>query len=289
MRGASLTTMMLGYGGMLLTVLGVVATVYLSAVSRESILRKRWLEYVAALDREVRFQLWRVDGERIAIGQLVAIFIAVVLAILTGDGLFVLFIAPIAVVPLMFMRARRVERVNKLEASLDTWLLLLANALKASPSLGEGFQSSAKLIRAPFSEELDLVLKEMKLGTPLDQAVLNMSSRVGSRVVSSSLATILVGRQTGGDLPAILEQSAATLREMARLEGVVRTKTAEGKMQVVVLAAIPFVLLGMIHSLDPHWLTPLFEDPVGRLLLVGAFIVWLIALLLARRILVVDI
>lgn len=289
MRAASATTMLLGYGGMILTVLGVVMTVYLSAVSRESILRKRWTDYVASVDREVRFQIWRTPAERIAIGQLLGAFVAVVVAILSGDIAYVALVIPIAFFPLMFLRARRVERINKLEASLDTWLLLLANALKASPSLGEGIQSSAKLIRAPFSEELDLVLKEMKLGTPLDQAILNMSSRVGSRVVSSSLATILVGRQTGGDLPAILEQSASTLREMARLEGVVRTKTAEGKMQAMVLAAIPFVLLGMLHALDPNWLTPLFQEGTGRLVLVVAFMLWLAAILLARRILVVDI
>src|SRR5690606_6053764 len=119
----------------------------------------------------------------------------------------------------------------------------------------------------------------MKLGTPLDQAVLNMSTRIKSRVISSSLATILVGRQTGGDLPAILEQSASTLREMARLEGVVRTKTAEGKMQAIVLAAIPFVLLFAIHQVDNNWLTPLFDGGfLGTMVIVVATILWVAAL-----------
>ena len=191
--------------------------------------------------------------------------------------------------PLVVLRSKHDERVRLLEESLDGWLLMLANALKASPSLGEALQSSAKLIRPPFSEELDLVIKENKLGTPLDQALLNMSTRIKSRIISSSLATVLVGRQTGGDLPSILEQSASTLREMARLEGVVRTKTAEGKMQATVLAVIPFVLLFALHQVDNNWLRPLFQTTIGYVVLMAATILWASAILVARRILTVDI
>ena len=107
--------------------------------------------------------------------------------------------------------------------------------------------------------------------------------------MSGALATLLVARQTGGDLPAILEQSAATLREMARLEGVVRTKTAEGKAQAYVLGAIPFVLIVAIHLVDEHWLPPLFEKPLGLMILAVATTLWVAAILLARRILTVDV
>ena len=115
------------------------------------------------------------------------------------------------------------------------------------------------------------------------------STRIKSRIISSSLATVLVGRQTGGDLPSILEQSASTLREMARLEGVVRTKTAEGKMQATVLAVIPFVLLFALHQVDNNWLRPLFQTTIGYVVLMAATILWASAILVARRILTVDI
>jgi tight adherence protein B len=98
-----------------------------------------------------------------------------------------------------------------------------------------------------------------------------------------------VGRQTGGDLPAILEQSALTLREMSRLEGVVRTKTAEGKAQAYVLGGIPFVLVGAIHLVDENWLPPLFETGLGLAILSVALTLWVAAIFLARRILTVDV
>ncbi|MDQ3031025.1 MAG: type II secretion system F family protein [Myxococcota bacterium] len=283
------TTLVLGYGGLFLTVTGIVAALFLSLTNSASPVRRRWSQYVAELDSEVRFQLLKTTGQKIALGQLAGIAALPFVAILMDDTLFLFGIPFVAIGPLFWLRRNHDIRVRLLEENLDGWLLMLANALKASPSLGEAIQSSAKLMRAPFSEELDLVIKEMKLGTPLDQAVLNMSARIKSRIISSSLATILVGRQTGGDLPQILEQSASTLREMARLEGVVRTKTAEGKMQAIVLGLIPFVLLAALHQVDNNWLTPLFESWMGNVVIIIATSLWLAAIFLARKILTVNI
>ena len=79
------------------------------------------------------------------------------------------------------------------------------------------------------------------------------------------------------------------LREMARLEGVVRTKTAEGKTQAYVLGVIPFVLIGAIHMVDEHWLDPLGSSTLGFAIISVAAVLWITAILLARKILAVDI
>jgi tight adherence protein B len=280
-------TIALGYGGLVLTVLGGVSALTLMLINPNSALRKAWARYVGELDRELRFQLWKANATRIAMAQVALTFVLLLAAI--EDWIFLMLVPFSIFGPLLWLRQKHDARVRLLEEHLDSWLLMLANALKASPSLGESIESSAKLMRPPFSEELDLLIKEHKLGTPLDQAVLSMSMRIRSRIISSTLATVLVGRQTGGDLPQILEQSAATLREMARLEGVVRTKTAEGKMQAIVLAMTPFVLLFAIHQVDSHWLEPLFQTWLGTVVLILATGFWLSAIILARKILVVDI
>lgn len=285
----AMTTELLGWGGLFLAVSGVIAFIFFVVTDENSWPRQRFAEYEELIEKEVRFQLWKTTGKAIARAQLGVVLAIPVVAFLINDPIWILLDLPAVVGPYFYLQNQHDERLRKLEELLDSWLLMLANALKASPSLGEAISNSAKLIRPPFSEEIDLVLKEMKLGTPLDQAVLNMSRRVNSRIISSSLATILVGRQTGGDLPNILETSAGTLREMARLEGVVRTKTAEGKMQVIVLAVIPFALLGMIHYMDNTWLRPLVETNIGYGIIAVATILWMTALILARRILSVDI
>lgn len=286
---ASTLTYVLGYVGAILLVGGsTVATVFV-ALDPQSLPRRRWASYVKGLDDMCRFLFLDSDGKSIARGQLIAFGLVPVVSFILEEAILLALWPLILFIPYVVLRRRCRERVQHLEDLLDSWLLLLSNALKASPSLGEAVTNSAKLMRAPWSQELDLCLKEMKLGTPLDQAILNMSTRVGSTTVSSALATILVGRQTGGDLPRILEESAATLREMARLEGVVRTKTAEGKTQAYVLGAMPFVLIVAIYLVDENWLTPLSQTTVGYGIIAAAVVLWVLAILLARRVLAVDV
>lgn len=289
MNGAASSTLVMGYAGLFLFIGGAAVAITLIALNPESEVRKAYARYESSLERKCRFLLLEQNGKSIARMQLIACAIVPVFAFLMEDYIYLLLIPPIALAPHFILESRSGERILKVEAQLDSWLLMLSNALKASPSLGEAINNSGKLMRPPMSEELDLALKEMKLGTPLDQAVLNMSQRIGSPSVSSALATILVGRQTGGDLPKILEESAQTLREMARLEGVVRAKTAEGKMQAYVLGAIPFVLIGAIHMVDEHWLEPLASSTLGYGIMGTAAALWVTAILLARKILAVDV
>ncbi len=286
---ASTSTLVLGYAGAALLVIGITVGLGVMILNPSSELRRVYGRYEGLLDAQCRFLLNKQTGAGIARMQLIAIGITPLLVFFLDEPIFLLLIPPIALAPYVVLKQRSAERVLRIEEQLDPWLLMLANALKASPSLGESVGNSAKLMRPPMSEELDLALKEMKLGTPLDQAILNMSTRIGSQSVSSALATILVGRQTGGDLPKILEESAATLREMARLEGVVRAKTAEGKSQAYVLGVIPFVLIGAIHLVDEHWLEPLGHSTLGFIIIGVAAVLWTAAIYLARRILAVDI
>jgi tight adherence protein B len=286
---ASFTTHVMGWLAMALVAVGVAGIAIITAYNSRALTRIYWNKYIARLNADLRFLFSKTPAEQLAYSQIIGVVAVPIFALVADNGFFNALIVPVVVGPYFYLQMERKKRVDALEAQLDQWLLMLANALKASPSLGESIESSAKLIRAPFAEEVDLVIKETKLGTPLDQALINMSDRLDSRIISGSLATILVGRQTGGDLPAILEQSAATLREMARLEGVVRTKTAEGKSQAMVLAVIPYILLGILNTIDPDMGHILFHTVKGNLILAVAFVFWLAAVLLARKILAVDI
>ncbi|GAC1377700.1 MAG: hypothetical protein NVSMB47_22510 [Polyangiales bacterium] len=76
---------------------------------------------------------------------------------------------------------------------------------------------------------------------------------------------------------------------MKRLEGVIRTKTAEGKMQLWVLACFPFVLVFAINAVSPGYFSPLTESFVGYVLSTIASLFWVASLVVARKILQVDI
>jgi len=245
-------------------------------------------DYAAHLQRHSSFLLLSYHGEQIARAQGTACLVSVALLAVTRSPVFALLALLIATIPPFLLWKRHIARVAQLERQLDTWLLMLANALKATSSVGEAIASTVALVPKPFSEEVDLLVKEIRLGAPLDRAINALARRVNSTTVSGALAAIVVARQTGGDLPRTLERASAALRESARLEGVLRTKTAEGRGQVLVLASMPFVLCLMIAWLDRSWFDPMLDHQIGRAILVACFVVWAFASLWAHQIAKAD-
>jgi tight adherence protein B len=102
------------------------------------------------------------------------------------------------------------------------------------------------------------------------------------------LTAILITRQVGGHLPEVLETLAASLREMARLAGVLRTKTAEGRIQFLVVSLVPPVLVLFFGKLRPGHFEPLFASHTGLVICVIAALLWAGSVLLARKVLAVQ-
>lgn len=278
-----------GWLGIVMLSLGAGAAVVIATATPSSPVSGAYGRYVASIHEDVRFLLLRRSAEEIVRMQMFGLAAVLALWALTGNILFVAGVFIVGIYPRVSLKRQRVAKVEKLEIQLDGWLLMLANALKATPAIGEALNSTVNLVQPPMRDELDLLVKENQLGTPLDQAILNASERIGSPIVSGALAMLVVARQTGGDLPKILETSAASLREMARLEGVVRTKTAEGKGQVWVLGALPWGLVLLLAWMDPAWFSSLTDNFIGNIIVAMATACYATALVWARNILTVDI
>jgi tight adherence protein B len=275
--------------GLAMFACGLLALMLSQLASAESPTRRAWRRYVAFLAHDVAFLRLPHSAERIAAAQL-AVLVVLLVATATMRMPAPLFAAPLVIgVPLMLFRRARDRRVVQMEEQLDGWMMGLANTLRATPALGEAIEYSSRMVGAPLSEEFDSLLKERRLGVALDNALRNAGTRIGSRTISAVLATLVIGRNTGGSLPDILETSAAQLREMARLDGVIRTKTAEGRGQAWVLALMPFGLLGAIQAIDHDFFVPLTLSNVGYLVIAIAVCLWAGAIFAAKKILEIDV
>lgn len=267
---------------------GSAAATYLFLSLDGNLVQRHFRRYADLLDRHASFLLMPYRGAQIARVQLVICVALLGLLVVTRSSVVVLLVGVAATAPRVVLWKRHVARVAQLERQLDTWLLMLANALKATASVGDAIASTVVLVPNPFSEEVDLLVKEIRLGAPLDRAIRSVARRINSTVISGALATIVVARQTGGDLPRTLESASAALREAARLEGVLRTKTAEGRGQVLVLASVPFLLCIMIAWLDRSWFDPMLNQQVGRAILGACALVWTFATSWAHQIAKAD-
>lgn len=245
--------------------------------------------HLARVNTKLRVLRSSLRAEQLLAAQVIAAVGNTAYVLISGNWLLLLLLPAVLFGPRVVLEHRLARRVGKLEEQVEPWLNAVANALKASPSLGEAIASSPALVPAPMCQEIDVLVKEYELGTPLDLALDNLAARIGSSTVSGTVLALKVARKSGGNLPEMLEGAAAALRELARLEGVVRTKTAEGKAQAFVIGMIPVPMVLGMNSMDSHFFEPLARSFTGNLIVAGVGVLWAAAVLSARKILDVDV
>lgn len=247
--------------------------------------------YSGFLDRGLR-RLYLFDRTKsVLIGQAAAFAVALLSAVFGVLSPFwaVGLAVAVAFGPRVYIRNETQKRTQRIDAQVPGFLGALSGALKSTPSLSDALLSLEPITAAPLQDELQQLGKELRLGTTLDDAIIALAERVESRPLDIALSALLVGRKVGGDLPQILETTANSLREMDRLEGVVRTKTAEGKAQLWVLAVFPMGLVLLLNVMDPGYFDPLTSSFAGYVVTTLAVAFWLAALGTAWKILQVDI
>jgi tight adherence protein B len=189
-------------------------------------------------------------------------FFVAILALLAGLG------APIVVVSFLGWNRKR-----KFLRQLPSMLQLLASSLRAGYALLQGVEAVAQEIEDPMGAELRRVLAEARLGRPLDDALEEMALRMQSPDFSWVVMAISIQRNVGGNLAELLDTVAETMQARTRLRREVKALTAEGRMSAIMLVIMPPALMLAMVFLSPGYLTPLFTETVGKIMLgTGAFL-----------------
>jgi tight adherence protein B len=277
----------IAYAGNLLVVLGL-GLAARAVLSGETPLTRFYRRYVAQLDRALHLLFLRGSGSRILLWQVAGALLSVLLGV-WFDPLCYGLILLCAFGPRLHLSRKRAQHVRKLEGQMDTLMVAFANSLKTVPSPAAALAQIVIVLPDPMRLEIDRLLREMRVGGTLEQGLLNMSARLKSPELDSALSAVLIGIQVGGNLASVLESTGAVLREMSRLEGVVRTKTSEGRAQLWVLGIFPFAICAALKLVDPDYFTPLQTTTIGTLVTTVAVVLWLSSLMMARKIMKVDI
>lgn len=262
---------------------------WISVTDGVGLFAKAHSRYAAALEKRMRAVFVFSDPNQVILMQAVGMFLAFAIGAITTISWWWLPPILVAIGPLAYFEQLREKRKKKLEEQLDGFLLALGNSLKTTPSIGAAFASCIEITSSPMREEIELATKEMKVGSTLDQALVHIATRIQSPAVDSAFSAILIGRQVGGNLPRLLETTASSMREMRRLDGVIRSKTAEGKMQLYLVGAMPLVLVLGIDRIMPGFLLPLTNSALGYMISIACISAWLGAIVWARNILSVQV
>ena len=232
-----------------------------------------WDRYLTKWSRWMQLELEAMHREvpRHRCRQILAytvLFMAVLGFLVNYSVLFALVFAGLGLlVPrwgIGFLRSRRLARLN---AQLGEALTLVSNSLRSGLSLQQGVELVVEEMEAPISEEFATVVKETKLGLPLDDALQNLADRVPTPDLDMVVTAIITIRETGANLAEVFDVIAHTVRERKKVEGKIQAMTAEGMTQGVMMCGVPPVLIVTFFFLDPTLVEPLFNSVLGILML----------------------
>jgi tight adherence protein B len=189
--------------------------------------------------------------------------------------------------PWLLLRRKRAGRLNKFNAALPAAIELMARSLRAGHAIGTSIELIAEQSPEPLAGEFAQVYQQQRLGLQFRDALLQMGGRIPSRDLHFLITAILVQKETGGDLTEILDRASHVIRERVRIEGEVRTHSAQGRLTGWILGLLPVIMLALINLVSPGYSSVLFHDPTGQKLLGSGAILIVIGGLVIRK--VVDI
>jgi tight adherence protein B len=191
--------------------------------------------------------------------------------------------------PIIMVKHYRKRRIKKFNVQLVDALQAMANAFKAGLTFPQAIEHVAREAQPPLAQEFGLFVKEVKLGVPLEEALINMGRRVGSDDLELVVVATNIARQLGGNMAEMFETISTVIRERFRLEGKIDALTAQGKLQGWVVAAMPAILGLVLNYMRPDLMQPMMDHWFGYILVTAIAIMEVLGVIIIRRIVNIDI
>lgn len=187
-------------------------------------------------------------------------------------------------IPYLHVLFKRKRRTAAFEAYLPQCLELISRSLKAGHPFTVGLQMVSTELPPPVSTEFGRVYAEQQMGLPLEDSLRDLARRVALLDLRFFVLSILIHRQTGGDLAEVLDNLSSVIRDRLKVLGQVRALTAEGRYSGWVLCLLPVFVFLFIQLTRPGYLDPLLEHPSATKVITGTILWMLIGVLIIKKI-----
>jgi tight adherence protein B len=191
--------------------------------------------------------------------------------------------------PALNLNMKMSARKDAFQLQILDFLETVSNGLKAGLSFIQALESAAAQLPDPMKQELEFTLRQNQLGVNLDEALTAMSTRMKNDNFGLVVSAITVTRQLGGNLPEIFKIISETIRDRDTMEGKIKALTSQGKMQAILMGAMPFFLGAGIFMIDEKLILPLFQNPVGWALLLVMAVLNTLGFIFIRKIVNVEV
>ena len=190
--------------------------------------------------------------------------------------------------PFLYLFYKRSERRSRFEVLFPDALDLMSYSLKAGHSIVASFKMVAEEMADPVGEEFSRVVEELNFGRDLNSALKSLAHRIDSSELRYFVTSVIIQRETGGNLVEMLVKIAEVIRRKFRFREKVKTLAAEGKISASILLALPFCAGAAILTLNPDYIRVLVDDPLGPYVVTVALIMMSIGSFIMYRLVQLD-
>ena len=181
------------------------------------------------------------------------------------------------------------RRREKFNAQLPEALATMSNALRAGFSIAQAFDSVVEQGEKPMSEEFAILQQQLRVGMSFESALESMSERVGSDDLTLVTTAILISRKTGGNVTEIFDKISETIRGRMKIERKVKTLTAQGRLQGIIVSAMPILLGIAMCVLKPKLMIPFLTSMTGIICVAVMTVLIVLGWMMIRKIIKIDV
>jgi tight adherence protein B len=247
--------------------------------------------FAKGLDRKLeRAGLLLSSGEFLAANTASALLGLLLGAFALRSPLFTLILTLVgAAVPSILLSVAINRRTNRLHGQLADVVTILASSLRAGHSFSQALEVVSREVGEPAGPEFQRVVAEVRLGRPVEQALTAMAVRVDSEDFKWAILAVNIQREVGGNLAEVLDIVADTLREREVLRRQVKVLSAEGRLSVKILIALPFLIGLYIAKVNPGYMDLLFSTRLGWVFLGTGSALMVLGIVWARKLVKMDV
>ena len=192
--------------------------------------------------------------------------------------------AGFAATPLLYVSHFRSKRLGKFERQLPDALDLITRALRSGHAFSSALQMVGDEMAEPIAGEFRIVHDEVNFGVALQQSLTNLSERVPLTDLRYFVVSVLIQRESGGNLTEVLSNLSRLIRERLKLLSKVKILSSEGRLSAWILGLMPFALAGAMYLVNPGFMAPLWNDPIGVSIIKYMLILMIFGILILRKI-----
>ena len=186
-------------------------------------------------------------------------------------------------IPGIALNIRNKRRRRKFEIQILDAIMLLSSCLKGGLSLLQAFEVLVEEMPAPMSQEMGLVIRENKMGITLEESLRRLNKRMYTEELTLVINSILVARETGGDLTKVFSRLCTSIRDNRKLKDSIKTLTLQGRLQGIIMSVIPVFFFAWVMMFNKEHFNIMFQSDLGKMLLVIAVALQLVGMVLIYK------